>query len=68
MRHRQFCGKQHLDPGSLEPSTFHCSCGRVIHRKGDLTRHSRFCEATYIPDLLVILSRGYPRILQSSSN
>ena len=22
---------------------FSCKCGRTFHRKGDLTRHSRFC-------------------------
>jgi len=45
-RHKNFCGTQNLDNGSLEAHTFQCSCGRTFRRKGDLTRHSHFCKAT----------------------
>jgi len=44
-RHKNFCGTQHLNNGSLKAPTFHCSCGRIFRRKGDLTRHSHFCKA-----------------------
>ena len=46
LRHKKFCGIQHLDHGSLGAPMFHCSCGRTFHRKGDLSRHSHFCKAT----------------------
>ena len=36
--------------GILAPAntglSYPCSCGRVFHRQGDLTRHSRFCDGS----------------------
>ena len=31
-----------IDPNNMFP----CSCGRIFRRRGDLTRHSRFCDGT----------------------
>ena len=31
-----------IDPNNMFP----CSCGRIFRRRGDLTRHSRFCVGT----------------------
>ena len=63
--HKNFCGTQHQNNRSLEAST---SCERTFHKKGDLTRHSRFCRGYVLnPDYLLTghLIRGssLPRIL-----
>ena len=44
-RHKNFCGTQQDNNGSLEAPTFHCFYGRTFCRKGDLARHSHFCKA-----------------------
>ena len=46
LRHKKFCGIQHLDHESLGAPMFHCTCGRTFRRKVDLSRHSHFCKAT----------------------
>ena len=33
-------------PNTNTGLSYPCSCGRIFHRQGDLTRHSRFCDGS----------------------
>ena len=35
---------------SNSDSSHPCSCGRSFRRQGDLTRHSRFCDRSHLPN------------------
>ena len=57
-RHQRFCGRHHLDHGSLGPSSFHCPYGRIVRRR---SQAFTFFARQHNPDPLVILSRGFPK-------
>ena len=38
-----------IDSNSTDQNSYRCQCGRSFSRKGDLTRHSRFCQQQQLP-------------------